>query len=86
MKFKQLPPPPRSNKQIREYIEAVERGRNHYYVKQNGEGWYVRKASDRRGGQLFSTKSEALQVARARAAKKDSQVLVFNRKGDVLVN
>ncbi len=71
MEFVRLPPPPKSNKQVREYIEAVERGRKNYYVRQNDNGWHVRKASDRRGGQLFSTKSEAVQVARTRAAKLD---------------
>lgn len=85
MKFKRLPPPPKSNKQVQEYVQAVEKGMKNYFVMQNGNGWYVRKASDRVGnGELFATKSEAVNVAEMKAAKKDSRVFVFDRKGSLL--
>lgn len=82
MTFKTLPPPAKSNKQVREYLDAVERGFNCYFVIQNRKGWYVRKASIRtRPGKLFPTKSEAERVAKARAARRNSEVFVFDRKG-----
>jgi|ERR1039458_5497996 hypothetical protein len=84
MTFKTLPPPAKSNKQVQEYINAVEKGRNSYFVVQNGQGWYVRKASVRtRPGKLFPTKAEAERVAKARAARRNSKVLVFDNKGSL---
>lgn len=84
MTFKTLRPPAKSNKQVQEYINAVEKGRNSYFVVQNGKGWYVRKASVRTSpGKLFPTKSEAERVAKARAAKRNSKVLVFDRNGSL---
>ena len=84
MTFKTLRPPAKSNKQVQEYINAVEKGRNSYFVVQNGKGWYVRKASVRtRPGKLFSTKSEAERVAKARATRRNSKVLVFDRNGSL---
>ena len=85
MKFRKLPTPSNSNRRVRDYVSAVERGRDSYYVVQNGKGWYVRKASVRTSnGKLFPTKSEALDIARARATKRNSKVLVFNNKGTLL--
>lgn len=84
MTFKTLPPPAKSNKQVQEYVDAVERGRNSYFVIQNGKGWYVRKASVRISpGKLFPTKAEAERVAKARAARRNSKVLVFDSKGSL---
>jgi hypothetical protein len=84
MTFKTLPPPAKSNKQVQEYINAVEKGRNSYFVVQNGSGWYVRKASIRTSpGELFPTKSEAERVAKIRAARRNSKVLVFDRHGSL---
>lgn len=58
MKFKVLPTPPQSNRQVQEYVRAVEKGSKNYFVVQNGKGWYVRKASNRTSnGELFPTKS-----------------------------
>ncbi len=84
MTFKTLKPPAKSNKQIQEYVNAVEKGRNSYFVVQNGKGWYVRKASVRTSpGTLFPTESEAISAARTRAAKRNSKVLVFDKHGSV---
>jgi hypothetical protein len=87
MTFTPLPPPAKSNRQVQEYIRAVERGRDSYFVTRSdqGKGWYVRKVSDRRtNGSLFSTKPEAMQVARQRAARKNSRVLVVDHKGSLV--
>jgi len=85
MKFKTLRPPSKSNRQVREYVNAIEKGRNSYFVVQNGKGWYVRKASIRTSnGKFFPTKSEAVDNARARALRRNSEYLVFNNKGNLL--
>jgi hypothetical protein len=85
MTFKTLAPPAKSNKQVREYVEAVEKGLDSYFVVQNGKGWYVRKASTKIGnGTLFATKIEAIQNAKAKAAKKNSEIIIFNNKGTLL--
>ncbi|HVA11366.1 MAG TPA: DUF2188 domain-containing protein [Candidatus Dormibacteraeota bacterium] len=82
MTFKTLPSPAKSNKQVQEYVNAVEKGRNSYFVVQNGKGWYVRKASVRTSpGKLFPTKSAAISNAQARAVRRNSKVLVFDRDG-----
>lgn len=84
MTFKTLQPPATSNKQVKEYVRAIEKGRDSYFVIQNGKGWYVRKASVRTSpGTLFSTESEAVSAARTRAAKRNSKVLIFDKSGSV---
>ncbi len=85
MTFKTLAPPAKSNKQIREYIEAVNKGFDSYFVVQNGKGWYVRKASTKTSnGTLFATKTMAIKHAKQKATRKEAEVIVFNDKGTLL--
>jgi len=85
MTFKTLSPPAKSNKQVREYIEAVKNGLDSYFVVQNGRGWYVRKASLRSGnGRLFQTKEAALEYAKKLSTKRKSEYLVFDNKGTLI--
>ncbi len=82
MTFKTLPQPAKSNKQVREYVQAVEKGMDSYFVVQNGGGWYVRKASAKSGrGTLFATKTDAIQDAKSKAARRNSEVIIFDNKG-----
>jgi exonuclease V gamma subunit len=81
MTFKQLKPPAKSNKQVQEYIQAVEKGMNNYFVVHKDKGWYVQKASHNKSGQLFETKTEALSKAKELASEKKSQVFIFNSSG-----
>lgn len=43
MKLKKLSTPVKSNKQIQEYLSAVDKGMSGSFVVSNGRGWYVRK-------------------------------------------
>lgn len=81
MTFKQLKPPAKSNKKVQEYIQAVERGRDSYFVVKKNDRWQVRKASRNQRGQAFITKAEAISNAKSLAAEKKSQVFVFNTDG-----
>lgn len=85
MTYKTLPLPAKSNRQINEYVQAVEKGMDSYFVVQNGKGWYVRKASERNTyGKLFPAKAEAIDYARTMARKRDSEYLIFSKKGELL--
>ena len=85
MTFKTLSPPAKSNKQVREYVQAVEKGLDSYFVVQNGRGWYVRKASLRSGnGTLFPNKAEAVEHAKKLSEKRNSEYLVFDNKGSLI--
>lgn len=85
MTFKTLTPPARSNKQVREYVQAVEKGLDSYFVIQNGKGWYVKKASLRSGnGKFFPTKEAALGQAKKLSSARSSEYLIFNNKGTLI--
>lgn len=85
MTYKTLPLPARSTKETRAYAQAVEKGLESYFVVQNGKGWYARKASVRKGnGMLFATKTKAVGYASKQAQKNSSEVLVFDRMGQLL--
>lgn len=85
MTYKTIPLPSRSTKEIDDYNQAVAKGMESYFVVQNGKGWYVRKASTKTGyGTLFATKTEAVQNAKAKAAKRKSEVIIFNNKGALI--
>lgn len=75
----------RSTKETREYAQAIEKGLESYFVVQNGNGWYVRKASLRSGGgQLYPTKEEAVDQAKKLALKRKSEYLIFDNKGTLI--
>jgi hypothetical protein len=79
MTFKQLKPPAKSNKQVQEYVQAVEKGLNSYFVIQKGTGWSVRKASTRpSSARLYTSKTEAIRNAEKNAAKRGSKVFIFD--------
>lgn len=85
MTFKTLTPPTKTNKQVREYVEAVEAGLDSYFVVQNGKGWYVRKASVRTSnGKLFPTKETAIEQAKKLSTKMKSEYLIFNNNGTLI--
>lgn len=85
MTIKTIPLPYRSTKETRDYAEAVKRGMDSYFVVQNGKGWYVRKASAKNdNGKLFSGRTEAVEYAKNLAQKRDSEYLVFDKKGSLL--
>lgn len=73
-----MPRPKTTNPTIDAYVAAVQKGLESYFVVKNGRGWYVRKASSKTKGTFFENKAQALASAKTKAAKKSSEVLVFN--------
>ncbi len=85
MTLKTIPLPTRSTKEIEDYNRALEKGMKSYFVVQNGEGWYVRKASVRKSkGTLHPTKFAAVTHAKELARKAHSEVIVFNKTGQLI--
>ncbi|PSO42967.1 hypothetical protein BRC19_02840 [Candidatus Saccharibacteria bacterium QS_5_54_17] len=82
MTHKTLRPPTQDNDQVHSYVKAVQKGLRSYLVIENRCGWYVRQGKN--SGKLFQTKDGALEFARQHAASEESEVLIFNQKGELL--
>lgn len=80
MTYKNLPKPSRSNKQVREYVEAAKQGKDSQFVVATGKGWTVRKATSGRAS-TFDTRAKALQHAQKAARKTNSEVFIYNHNG-----
>lgn len=78
MNGKALPKPSSSNKQVQEYMAAVRKGMDSYFVVETHEGWSVRPASEPNKALVFVTKEEAIQNAKAAVKSKHGEVFVFN--------
>jgi hypothetical protein len=75
-----LPKPAKSNKQVQEYLSAVNKGMKSRLIFPSGKGWNVRKPSGP-SDSYFETKSEALEFARSELSKTDGQLFVFDEEG-----
>jgi hypothetical protein len=75
MNSKTLPKPSSSNKQVQEYMAAVRKGMDSYFVVETREGWSVRPATEPSKAASFATKEDAIQNARAAAKAKHGEVL-----------
>ena len=82
MTYKTLPKPAQSNKQVKEYVDAVRQGSNGRFVIPNGKGWYVRRA-DSRTSELFGTKSEAIAHAQAEVKEHKAELFIFDKTGQL---
>lgn len=78
-----LSKPAKSNKQIQEYLSAVDKGMSGRFVVPNGKGWYVRKPHSQKGT-LFPTKREAIAHAKQELAKTEGKLFVFDSKGNLV--
>ncbi len=83
MKYAILNKPAKSNKQIQEYLPAVDKGITGRFVMQNGKGWYLCKLNSRTG-KLFITKNEAVAKAKQELAKTDGELFIFDRAGQLI--
>ena len=82
MQRKSLPRPTQDNAQVKEYVGAVKRGMNGYYVTPSGNGWSVRKASARSASGRFETKSEAITHAK-KIANSRADIVIQHLNGSV---
>ncbi|MEO8785338.1 MAG: DUF2188 domain-containing protein [Candidatus Saccharimonadales bacterium] len=78
-----LAKPARTNKQIQEYLSAVDRGLTGRFVMQSGKGWYVRKPDTLRG-RLFATKAKAISKAHQELAKSKGELFIFDKNGQLI--
>ena len=76
---KELPSPSNSNKQVQEYMAAVRKGMESYFVVETHEGWSIRPAIEPSQAVVFATKEEAIQRAKAAVKAKHGEVYVFNQ-------
>jgi hypothetical protein len=84
MTRKTLPKPAGSNKQVREYIEAVEKGYNSLFIVPTEAGWSVRHSSTGKIQQTYSTKTAAIQGAKKIATAPRTEIFVFDEAGQLL--
>jgi len=83
MTSKLLPPPAQSTKQIREYLEAVQKGKNSQFVIQGGRHWFVKNQRDL-SSQSFPTKNDAVAYATAVASKQRGTMFIFDDQGNLI--
>ena len=76
-----LPTPPKDNRQVHEYVSAVNRGLDSHFVVPSEKGWAVRKPKATRASGVFATKAEAVTHAKKVAANQRTQLYVFNKDG-----
>ena len=81
MTYKTLPKPPKSNRQVKEYVSAVKKGKNSRFVVPTKSGWVVKSATSRRATVSFSSKNVALARAKRLAQTSNGEVFVYNREG-----
>lgn len=78
-----LAKPAESNKQIREYLAAVDKGLTGRFVMQNGKGWYVRKPNSRKS-KLYLTKAEAIAKAEQELSVTKGELFIFDKDGQLI--
>ncbi len=83
MTIKQLPLPPKSNKQVQEYITAIDKGYHSQFVRPVGKNWSIRHAATGEHGGTFPTREQAIIKAKKLAAAHNSEVIVFGKDGNI---
>lgn len=84
MTYKDLPAPPRSNKQVQEYVAAVEKGSRSQFVMRTRGGWSVRPGLSKGPGRLYESQEEAMVAASTKAAAQHGEVFVFDEDGELV--
>lgn len=83
MTNKLLPKPSPSNKQIKEYTDAVKKGINSQFIIHMANGWSLRPATKPEKATLFDTKESALKRAKQNARSK-SDIFIFSQDGALI--
>jgi hypothetical protein len=78
-----LPKPSSSNKQIREYTDAVKKGVNSQFIIHMSNGWSLRPATKPEKAVLFDSKELALKKAKQNAKPK-SDIYIFSQSGSLI--
>lgn len=84
MTYKILPAPSKSNRQVREYTEAVEKGFRSVFVRPSIDGWRVVLVNNYQLVGVFTNKNAAVQAAKKKAASINGNYFVFNKSGQLV--
>ena len=84
MTHKNLPKPSSPNKQIQEYIAAVEKGYNSLFVIPVKNSWAVRHSNSGTIQETFATKTAAVNGAKKLASSSKTEIFVFGKEGQLL--
>lgn len=69
--------------QVKEYKEAVERGKQSYHVLARGNEWIVKKAGSLRPTQVFGTQNEATDYAKSISQTQGTAVFIHGVDGRI---
>jgi TRAP-type C4-dicarboxylate transport system substrate-binding protein len=84
MTYKTLPTPPSTNKQVREYLTAVEKGYNSIFVTATSKGWNVLLPKDKKIVGTYTDKTAALAEAKKLAQAHNGEYFVFDEAGELI--
>lgn len=84
MTNKLLPKPSATNKQVKEYTDAVKRGINSQFIIHMEKGWSLRPATQPEEATLFSSKALALKEAKQNAKSKRGDIFIFSQDGALI--
>ena len=70
--------------QIKEYKEAVEKGKQNYHVLSRGNGWVVKRAGSSRPTQVFGTQNEAASFARSVSKSQGTALFIHGADGRII--
>ena len=70
--------------QIKEYKEAVERGKQNYHVLSRGDEWIVKRAGSSKPTQIFETQSEAADYAKSLSRNQGTTLFIHGIDGRII--
>lgn len=73
-----------NNPLIKEYKEAVERGKQNYHVLARGDEWIVKRAGSSRPAQVFGTQSEAADFAKSVSQNQGTALFIHGVDGRII--
>lgn len=73
-----------NNPQIKEYREAVERGKQNYHVLSRGNEWVVKRAGSSRPTQVFGTQNEATNFANSVSQSQGTALFIHGADGRIV--
>lgn len=70
--------------QIKEYREAVEKGKQSYHVLAKGNEWIVKRAGASRPSQVFDTQGKATDYAKSVSQNQGTAVFIHGADGRII--
>lgn len=70
--------------QIKEYKEAIERGKQNYHVLPRGNEWIVKRVGSSKATQIFGTQSEAADYARSVSQNQGTALFIHGADGRIV--